>query len=118
MKQIFIILLFAVFSVKCYADNSENVVDTTKYIFILDDKVITAKYMFDHWNEIEWVTTATTVREAVFTTAGEYRTPFTCFAPVKRREETNENNNNFNDASFSIYLGILTGKISYKWHFK
>lgn len=90
MKTIFVILLFAVFSVKCYADNSENVVDTTKYIFILDDKVITAKYMFDHWNEIEWVTTADTVREAVFTTAGEYRTPFTCFALVKRREETNE----------------------------
>lgn len=45
MKTIFVILLFAVFSVKCYADNSENVVDTTKYIFILDDKVITAKYM-------------------------------------------------------------------------
>lgn len=110
MKQIFIILLFAVFSVKCYADNSENVVDTTKYIFILDDKVITAKYMFDHWNEIEWVTTATTVREAVFTTAGEYRTPFTCFAPVKRREETNENNNNFNDASFPFILVYSQGK--------
>ena len=42
MKSILVILLFAVFSVKCYADNSENAVDTTKYIFILDDKIIPA----------------------------------------------------------------------------
>ena len=82
MKTIFVILLFAVFSVKCYAD-------TTKYIFILDDKVITAKYMFDHWNEIEWVTTADTVREAVFTTAGEYRTPFYMFR-TRKEEGGNE----------------------------
>lgn len=85
MKSIFFILLLAVFSVKCHADDSENAVDTTKYIFILDDKIISAKYMFDHWNEIEWVTTADTVREAVFATAGEYRTPFYMFRT--RREE-------------------------------
>lgn len=52
------------------------------------NKVITAKYMFD-WNEIEWVTTATTVREAVFTTAGEYRTPFYMFR-TRKEEGGNE----------------------------
>lgn len=83
MKSILVILLFAVFSVKCHADNSGNAVDTTKYIFILDDKIISAKYMFDHWNEIEWVTAATTIREAVFKTAGEYRTPFYMFRTCK-----------------------------------
>lgn len=84
MKSIFVILLFAVFSVKCHADDSENAVDTTKYIFILDDKVISAKYM-----EIEWVTTADTVREAVFATAGEYRTPFYMFR-TRKEEGGNE----------------------------
>ena len=88
-KYVHAFSLMLLLSVKCYADNSENVVDTTKYIFILDDKVITAKYMFDHWNEIEWVTTATTVREAVFTTAGEYRTPFYMFR-TRKEEGGNE----------------------------
>lgn len=45
--------------------------------------------MFDHWNEIEWVTTADTVREAVFTTAGEYRTPFYMFR-TRKEEGGNE----------------------------
>ena len=89
MKSIFVFLLFAVFLLKYHADFSENVVDTTKYIFILDDKVISAKYMFDHWNEIEWVTTADTVREAVFATAGEYRTPFYMFR-TRKEEGGNE----------------------------
>ena len=42
-----------------------------------------------HGNEIEWVTTATTVREAVFTTAGEYRTPFYMFR-TRKEEGGNE----------------------------
>ena len=35
---------------------------------------------------------------------------FTCFALVKRREETNEKNNNFNDASFPFILVCSQGK--------
>ena len=89
MKSFFVILLFVAFSVECYADNYENAVDTTQYIFILDGEVISAKYMFDHWDDIEWVTTATTVREAVFATAGEYRTPFYMFR-TRKEEEGNE----------------------------
>ena len=38
---------------------------------------------------MKWVTTATTVREAVFTTAGEYRTPFYMFR-TRKEEGGNE----------------------------
>lgn len=85
MKQILVILLFAVFSVKCYADSIRSVVDTIKYALIVDGQVVSSRYIGEHLTEIEWVMTATTIREAVFATAGEYRTPFYMFRT--RKEE-------------------------------
>ena len=89
MKSFFVILLFSIFSVKCYADTIGSVVDTVKYIFILDGKVVSSRYIGEHLKEIEWVTTATTAREAVFATAGEYRTPFYMFR-TRKEEGGNE----------------------------
>lgn len=89
MKQILGILLFAIFSVKCYADNIGSVVDTIKYILILDGQVVSSRYIGEHLAEIEWVMTAATAREAVFATAGEYKTPFYMFR-TRKEEEGNE----------------------------
>ncbi|WP_321333683.1 hypothetical protein [uncultured Bacteroides sp.] len=79
MKQLFIVS-----SMRCYADNIGHVVDTTKYVFILDEKIVSAKYIDEHLDAIEWIITADSVREAVFITAGEYRTPFHMFRTRKR----------------------------------
>lgn len=91
MKHLFIMLLFIASSIGCYADNTGQAnhttgIDTTKYVFILDGKIVSAKYIGEHFNAIEWVTAAESVRDAVFLTAGEYRKPFYMFRTRKKEE--------------------------------
>jgi hypothetical protein len=91
MKHLFIILLFIASSIGCYADNTGQAnhttgIDTTKYVFILDGKIVSVKYIGEHLDAIEWVTTAQSVRDAVFITAGEYRKPFYMFRTRKKKE--------------------------------
>lgn len=91
MKHLFIMLLFIASSIGCYADNAgqandTTAVDTTKYVFILDGKTVSVKYIGEHLDAIEWVTTALSVRDAVFMTAGEYRKPFYMFRTRKKEE--------------------------------
>ncbi len=86
MKQLLIILLFIASSIGCYADNTGQAIDTTKYVFILDGKIVSIEYIGEHQDAIEWVTTAQSVRDAVFITAGEYRKPFYMFRTRKKEE--------------------------------
>ncbi len=91
MKQLFIMLLFIASSIGSYADNTgqandTTAVDTTKYVFILDGKIVSIEYIGEHQDAIEWVTTAQSVRDAVFITAGEYRKPFYMFRTRKKEE--------------------------------
>ncbi len=87
MKQLFIMLLFIASSIGCYADNAGQAVDTTKYVFILDGKIVSVKYIGEHLDAIEWLTSAQSVRDVVFITTGEYRRKhFICFAPEKKEE--------------------------------